>query len=206
MNLVRGFARQLARPRGAVGRLIGRTMDVANRRPTRFALDLLGASAGERVLDAGCGTGATLAALLDEASVQAWGTDPSPTMIAAARNRLGGRASLHQASIEALDLAEGTFDAALALNVLYFEKSDGAMVHALHRLLRPDGRLVVYVTSRKTMENWPFARAGVHRLFDAAELEQALIAGGFAPGRIEVHQRAITGSVEGLLALAVKQG
>ncbi len=206
MGLASRLAGQLARPRGLAGRLIGNAMDVANRRPTRIALDLLDAQPGERVLDVGCGTGATLSMLLGRTAVEAWGLDPSHTMIAAARKRLRGRARLLEASIESLDLAGGMFDAALALNVLYFEDWDAAMVRRMHRLLRPGGRLVAYVTSRATMENWAFARAGTHRLFDAGELAQALAAGGFAPGQIQVHQQPITSSVQGLVALAVKQG
>ncbi|MEY4721756.1 MAG: hypothetical protein RIQ46_1481, partial [Pseudomonadota bacterium] len=51
-----------------------------------------------------------------------------------------------------------------------------------------------------------FARAGVHRLFDAGELAGALADGGFAPAAIAVHDHAVTTSVNGLLAIAVKQG
>ena len=39
----------------------------------------------------------------------------------------------------------------------------------------PGGRLVAYVTHRETMEHWAFARAGLHRLFDAAGLAAALL-------------------------------
>ncbi len=206
MGLASRLAGQLARPRGLAGRLIGNAMDVVNRRPTRIALDVLGAQPGERVLDVGCGTGATLAMLLDRTEVEAWGLDPSQTMVSAARRLLGERARLLEASIESLDIAGGMFDAVLALNVLYFETRDAAMVRQMHRLLRPGGRLVAYVTSRTSMENWAFARAGAHRLFDADEFAQALEAGGFAPRQIVVHQQPITSSVQGLVALAVKQG
>jgi hypothetical protein len=36
----------------------------------------------------------------------------------------------------------------------------------LRFVLRSGGRLVIYVTSRKTMEKWPFAGPGTHRTFD----------------------------------------
>ncbi|MEY4721180.1 MAG: hypothetical protein RIQ46_905, partial [Pseudomonadota bacterium] len=120
MGLARRFAQQLARPQGLAGRLIGNAMDVANRRPTRLALDLLDPRPGERVLDAGCGTGAALAMLLDRAAVEATGVDPSPTMLAAARRRLGARARLGEVAIQDLPFPDGEFDAVMALNVLYF--------------------------------------------------------------------------------------
>jgi len=204
MGLARRFAQQLARPRGLAGRLIGNAMDLANRRPTRLALDFLGARPGERVLDAGCGTGAALGMLLDDVAVDAWGVDPSSVMLTSARRRLGERAGLRQVAIEDLAFEDGSFDAVLALNVLYFAGPDGEMVRQLHRVLRPGGRLVAYITRRDTMENWSFAREGVHRLYDAEELVQALSAGGFARREINVQEHAITSSVYGILAIAVK--
>ena len=204
MNLARRFAQQLARPRGLAGRLIGNAMDVANRRPTRLALDLLDARPGERVLDAGCGTGAALAALLAQVPVVATGIDPSPTMIAAARRRLGTSARLEECGIEALPYDDAAFDAVLALNVLYFADREGAMLRQLYRVLRPGGRLVAYVTHRDNMENWPFARVGVHRLFDAGALTDCIADGGFARAAIRVHEQPITTSVDGLLVVAMK--
>lgn len=204
MGLARRFAEQLARPQGLAGRLLGSAMDVANRRPTSLALDLLDAQPGERVLDAGCGTGAALAMLLDEVPVEACGVDPSAAMIASARRRLGARARLEQVAIEAMPFAAASFDAVLALNVLYFDGADVAMVARLRQVLRPGGRLVAYVTRRDSMENWPFTREGLHRLYDRDDLTDALVTGGFARERICVQEHAITPAVTGLLALAVK--
>lgn len=206
MALARRFAQQLACPNGLAGRLIGNAMDVANRRPTRLALDLLAARSGERILDAGCGTGAALAMLLDDAAVAAWGIDPSPTMLAAAQRRLGSRASLCGVGMEALPFEDGAFDGVLALNVLYFADAQGAMVSQLHRILRLGGRLVAYVTHRASMESWHFAREGIHRLFNPGELAEALSAGGFMRDGVTISEHAITGSVNGLLAIARKVG
>ena len=123
-------------------------------------------------------------------------------MIAAARKRLGLTAHLHAVAIEGMPFAPESFDAALLLNVLYFADPEGRMVESLHRILKPGGRLVAYVTHRETMERWPFARAGFHRLFDAASLAAALVQGGFVPGRICVQEVQLTRSVKGLLARA----
>ncbi len=205
MNLAHRFARQLARPAGAAGRLLGGAMDIANRKPTRLAVDLLDPRPGEAVIDAGCGTGAAMAQVLRRARCRATGIDPSPTMLRAARRRLGDSgAELVQAGLEDLPFADASFDAALALNVLYFCDARGAMLGNLRRVLKPGGRLVAYVTHRETMENWPFARAGLHRLYDAGELADALHDAGFARERIAVQEVAITRKVRGLLARAVR--
>ena len=201
-GLAHRFAGQLARPRGLAGRLLGQAMDIANREPTRWALDLLAARDGERVLDAGCGTGAALAELRKRARIVPVGIDPSQAMIAAARNRLGEQAELHAVDTSAMPFADGTFDAAIMLNVLYFCDAESRMVADVRRALRPGGRLVAYVTARKTMEGWPFARAGLHRLYDADQLRAALVKGGFATESIAIHARTVARGVSGLLAFA----
>jgi SAM-dependent methyltransferase len=204
MGFAETLAGQLARPQGFAGRLLGHAMDLANRGPTQLALDLLDPRDGERILDAGCGTGAALDAVARRAGVRLCGIDPSPTMIAAARRRLGNSVNLHVAAADDLPFESEFFDAALLLNVLYFADPAGRMVAGLHRVLRPGGRLVAYVTHRETMQRWPFAQAGFHRLFDAAELADALVQGGFVPDAISVQEVRITPSVRGLLARAVR--
>jgi len=197
------FAAQLAHPRGLGGRLLGQAMDIANARPRRFAVAALAPKPGERVLDAGCGTGAALAMLRTAADCRLYGIDRSDAMVTAARRRLGSGATLASESIE--DLARQSwrpFDAVLALNVLYFADPQGAMVAALREALRQGGRLVAYVTHRHTMERWRFARAGLHRLYDVGELQDALVEGGFARASISIKDLAVAPGIRGLVAHA----
>ncbi len=179
-------------------------MDLANARVTRTAVDLLAPRQGEHVLDAGCGTGAALAEVRRRAPCVLAGIDRSATMIAAARRRLGPEPWLRTVAVEASPPFVCPFDGVLLLNVLYFSGHDAAMVQALHRQLKPGGRLVAYVTHRETMERWAFARAGLHRLFDECDLAQVLIDGGFAPSRVAVQERPVTSTVRGLFAVAYK--
>jgi len=204
MGFAERLAGQLARPHGFAGRVVGGAMDFANRRPTRLALDLLATCDGECVLDAGCGTGAALAELARRADLTLAGIDPSPAMIGSASRRRGLSADLRFAAIEDMPFDAASFDAALLLNVLYFCDPESRMIARLREVLKPGGRLVVYVTHRATMERWPFARAGVHRLFDARGLAAALELGGFVPERISVQEVQVTRSVRGLLARAVR--
>jgi len=204
VGIARAFARQLAHPSGAAGRLLGCAMDFANRRPTQRAIRYLDVQTGEAVLDVGCGTGAALARLLDRTSCQVAGIDASPTMIAAARRRLGARAQLQVGAIEDAPFCPAGFDAVLALNVMYFADRQGRFAAALRRQLKPGGRLIAYVTHRDAMERWRFARSGYHRLFDEEELTEALIAGGFARTCISVHSLPIAPGVAGLVAVAFK--
>lgn len=203
-RMAAAFAGQLARPRGIAGRLLGRAMDLANRRPTRLAIDLLAPRAGERVIDIGCGTGAALAAVRRRADVDAAGIDPSPVMAAMAATRLGEGADIRCAELAAMPFPPTSFDAALLLNMLYFCDPDGRDLAPLHRILRPGGRAVAYVTHRDTMRDWSFTRVGLHRLYDEAALERIFMGAGFAHNRITITRVAITPSITGLLARAVR--
>lgn len=202
MTFARRLAQQLARPSGMAGRLLGNAMDVVNRRPLSLSVDMLAPAPGEAILDAGCGTGAAMAAMLARAPCHVTGADASETMLASARRRLGSKAAYAQASLEDLPFDDASFDAVLALNVLYFNDVENGMLRSLHRVLRPGGRLVVYVTDRDSMAGWSFAREGLHRLYDADALHSVLVMSGFACERSKVHEVAITRSVRGLFACA----
>nr|WP_087574394.1 methyltransferase domain-containing protein [Sphingomonas sp. CDS-1] len=202
MSFAGSLARQLAHPRGSSGRLLGSAMDVLNRRPMRLALDMLAIRPGEDVLDAGCGTGAALAEMRWAGPASLTGIDRSDVMLNMAHRSLGGTATLIAGDLGALPLEDRSMDAALALNILYFDGSDHGFVRELHRVLRPGGRMVAYVTHRGTMEGWAFAREGLHRLYEAGDLRAALIAGGFAETEVEVHEVAVTRSVRGLIGRA----
>lgn len=204
MALARAFASQLARPHGMAGRLLGTAMDVANRRPTRLAIDLLAPKAGEEVLDAGCGTGAAMAEVACRTACALTGVDLSETMLHTARRKLGGRARCVHSRLESLPFADASFDAILALNVLYFCDAEASMLSSFRRVLKPGGRLVAYVTARQTMESWPFAQEGIHRLYDRIELTDLFLRAGFARTDLEVQEVRITGSVKGLLARALR--
>lgn len=202
MSFSARLADQLAHPRGLSGRLLGRAMDRANERPLRLAVEALDPTAGEHILDAGCGTGAALAAVRARAECRLYGIDQSELMIAAARKRLGPPGALAIGRIEALPEAWPQFDAVLALNVLYFAEPDSMMVRSLRGALRRGGRLIAYVTHREDMARWRFTRAGRHRLYDASELEALLIEGGFAKASIWIKDHAVAPGIRGLVARA----
>lgn len=208
MGLARSIGEQLARPQGLAGRALGRVLDLANRKPTRLALDMVAPRNGETILDAGCGTGAAAEALQRRSpGCHVIGVDHSETMIRIATRRarrLGyeERCTFRSANLHDLPFATDSFDAVLALNVFYFCDPESRMIAELRRVLRPGGRLVAYVTEGEAMSGWAFARSGTHRLFSADGLFAAIAAAGFAPGRIHVEKRTVTNKISGLLAHA----
>jgi ubiquinone/menaquinone biosynthesis C-methylase UbiE len=100
----------------AYGRFMGR---FAEPLAVQFAA-LAGVSAGQRVLDVGCGPGALTAELarrLGPESVSA--VDPSESFVAALRERLPA-VEVARASAATLPFPDGGFDAVLAQLVVHF--------------------------------------------------------------------------------------
>lgn len=207
MTLARKFGEQLAQPSGWAGRLLGAAMDFANARPLKWSVDLLAPRAGDHLIDAGCGTGAAAIAMMRHADCRVTAIDRSETMLAVARRQtaaagLKDRCHFQQGDVTAVARKLSGYDGALALNVLYFCDPQSRMIAALHSALRPGGRLVAYVTERSSMESWAFTQTGTHRLFDAAQLRGALVAGGFADEKVCIEAHPIARKVTGLFAFA----
>lgn len=99
--------------------------------------------AARDVLDAGCGTGGMLALL----GPQAVGVDISERALGHARGR--GLTRVARASVCALPFSDGSFDAALLLDVLYHREviDEASALKELARVVRPGGAVIVHVAA-----------------------------------------------------------
>jgi arsenite methyltransferase len=120
--------------------------DVLRRR--RLVREALCARLGERILDIGCGPGFYVAELLDEIGPagSVVGLDPSPQMLAIAARRCQAHANVafREAEATSLQVDEGSFDAALCVQVLEYVPRVARALSEMHRALRPGGRLVLW--------------------------------------------------------------
>lgn len=96
---------------------------------------------GARILDVGCGTGATAAAL--GALGQVAGADFSPLALERCRRR--GLHDLVQAAAERLPLCPRSVDVIVATDILEHLDDDLAALEEFHRLLKPGGYAVISV-------------------------------------------------------------
>jgi SAM-dependent methyltransferase len=110
-------------------------------------LSLLPPVQGLRVLDAGCGSGVYAEWLLDHGA-EVVGIDASPNMVRFARQRTQGRADIRLANLAEplVDMAPASFDLVVCPLVLEYVRDWRAVLAEFHRVLRPDGRLIVSVT------------------------------------------------------------
>ena len=94
-----------------------------------------------RILDVGCGTGANLQ-MLDEFG-DAEGVDVSTDALEFCRTR--GLAKVKQGAAESLPFADASFDLVTGLDVVEHLDDDIAGLSEMRRVLRPDGRAVLFV-------------------------------------------------------------
>ena len=115
---------------------------------TTLALDAAAPGPGERVIDIGCGCGATVLDLARRVGPtgRVLGVDVSEPMVVRARARIAVQA-LTQAQVQIADAATGLFRWGKAdlmfsrFGVMFFAEPEAAFAH-LRRQMRPEGRLL----------------------------------------------------------------
>jgi SAM-dependent methyltransferase len=141
---------------------------VRRRRLVRAAL---AAAPGERILDVGCGPGFYCAELLEEVGGDGSivGLDSSAQMLALAARRCEGHDNVKfsEADATSLGVEDGSFDAALCVQVLEYVPNVAAGLAELYRALRPGGRVVVWDVDWATV-SWHST--------DRARMERVLVA------------------------------
>lgn len=117
------------------------------RHARRLHSDVMAAVAGfsfADILDVGCGTGATLAAVLEtHPQAHARGIDISPNMVALARARLGNRARVDVADAERLPAGDASVDLVVCVDSFHHYPDPAAALTEMARVTRSGGGLVI---------------------------------------------------------------
>ncbi|MFI5610065.1 class I SAM-dependent methyltransferase [Amycolatopsis sp. NPDC051903] len=121
-----------------------RSMGVLERLQFGGGREWVCAQATGDVLEVAIGTGLNLA--LYPAGVRLTGLDLSPAMLRRARERagdLGRTVALQQGDAQSLPFADGAFDTVVCTLGLCGFPDERAAIAEMHRVLRPDGRLLL---------------------------------------------------------------
>lgn len=158
------------------------------------------------VLDVGCGTGATLAAIVTaHQGVRARGIDLSSGMIAVARERLGDAAPVQVADAEHLPFEDDSVDLVTCVDSLHHYPDPGAALAEMARVTRPGGGLVLgewrVASPFRQLMNWllPKMPEGDVRVYTGDELRQLAEAAGY---RVE---RCVHAGVRAQLLVACRR-
>lgn len=161
----------------------------SNVQRNRWAVDLLEVHPSDRVIELGCGPGVAVAALARRATRGlVVGVDHSAVVLRQAQRRNAdaisdGRVRLVHAPVEHLEVTDGPFDAALAVNTVGMWPEPTTRLREIHRLLRTGGRIALVSQPRCPGATAAISAAAGEGL--AGQLSDA----GFAQIRIETLDR-----------------
>jgi SAM-dependent methyltransferase len=178
-RLRRRIIAQAHKPAGPLGHVEGWIFGhrPSNVRRNRWAVELLDVKPSDRVIELGCGPGVAVNALAGRATEGlVVGVDHSPVVLRQARRRNAdainaGLVRLIQAPVERLQLADGPFDAALAVNTVGMWAEPVLRLREIGRLLRPGGRIALVSQPRCPGATAATSAAAGDQL--AAQLSQA---------------------------------
>jgi len=134
---------------------------------------------GQRVLDVGCGTGASLKPSV-EAGLRATGIDPSPYMLDMAAKNLGKRVDLHHGFAEDLPFDDNSFNYATLITALEFVENPQKALEEACRVAKD--RIFIGVLNRNAIRGIQLRIRGIFarslfnraRFFSIWELKQMI--------------------------------
>lgn len=138
--------------------------------------------AGADVLDVGCGDGFHLPVFAaDAASVT--GVEPHAGLVERARQRMGGRATVHRAGAAALPLPDGSVDIVHARTAYFFGPGCEPGLAEAQRVLRPGGAIAIVDLDATAAPYGDWMRADLPR-YRPERVEEFFERQGFSMRRI----------------------
>lgn len=112
----------------------------------RFLVEYAGVGPGDRVLDIGCGPGASLQEAVRAKADYVAGVDPSPSMVRPAANRVP-EAEIREGSAESVPFEDDEFTAVWAISAYHHWADTDAGITEMLRVLKPGGAF--YIVERE---------------------------------------------------------
>ena len=156
MGLWHSLAQQFRRPAGFIGRLAGFLFRM-NREAVAWTIDLLDIQPTDHILEIGFGPGHGIQRVAQLAAQgRVAGVDFSETMLEQATRRnaaaiASGNVELRLGDASRLPYPDHSFHKVFATNVVYFWKASVATLREIQQVMKPGGRLALYVISKDDM-------------------------------------------------------
>lgn len=178
------LAKHLRKPDGETGKTVGLQMNKGNKHICLNSYQVLNPSKGQHILEIGMGNGFFVKDLLQMAEdLMYTGVDFSPTMVKEAIQLneqfiKEGVVGFKQASIEELPFPDNFFDCITTTNTLYFWPQPEENIEELHRVLKPNGKLLIAYRSKEFLNHLELANYGFEK-YEKTAVEKLLTDFGF---------------------------
>ena len=191
MGLLKKLFTNCACPQGQMGRAMLKFMNLCHAPLTNWGLSLVDIQDGWKMLDIGCGGGATLKRLLKRSQdAKVYGIDISEESVAKAsevnKALIDKQVFVRQGSAAELPYEDGKFDLVTAVETVYFWPNLPNCMQEVHRVLKPGGHFAIMVEVIDTDSKWTNVVEGM-TAYTPEQLKQFLDDGGFT--KTEIHRK-----------------
>ncbi len=205
MGLWHTLAQQFRQPAGFLGQLAGFFFRI-NLEGIDWTIRQLEIQPTDHVFEIGFGPGhgiQQVARLVSQGRVA--GLDFSETMLRQASRRnaaaiAAGKVELRLGDAATLPYPDNSFHKVFGTNVVYFWKEPVATLQEIRRVIKPGGRLALYVISKEDIAKFKVTQTGVYHLYYGEELAGLLTQAGFQQARFvtkpERHRTGICALAE----------
>lgn len=160
------LARQLRKPDGETGKQVGVVMNNGNKLINAWAIDALNIDKEDSVLEIGMGNGFFVKDIVAmHPQIKYTGIDYADVMVEEAKKLnddlvKAGIAKFILGTADSLPFDDNSFKKVLTINTIYFWADATKELAEIKRVLKPQGKLVLAIRSKKAMERMPFTQFG----------------------------------------------
>lgn len=191
MNIFKKFFCQCARPEGLFGRAMLQFMNLCHAPLNILWLSLINFRKDMKILDIGCGGGATIRRLIKYSPEgEVYGIDISEESVKKAKEvngkLLGKQVFVETGTAEHLQFCDKTFDIVTAVETVYFWPNIENCFKEVKRVLKPNGQFVIILEIADNASRWQKLVNGMN-VYTLSQLKAILEKAGFE--NIEMYQK-----------------
>ena len=206
------IGKQIRKPSGILGRILGYIMAADHKALTQWTLEELHLRDNDSVLDIGCGSGMAIE-MINTIVTQGYvvGIDYSPVMIkqAVKRNKLAiekGKTKIYEANVSALPFDDASFDKICAIETFYFWPDPPENLQEVGRVMKLGGIVAFAMEISKEGTNRSAILDNAERLkfpiYSGQEMKSLLTTAGF----VDVSYKVIPEREKGWLCVVGSVG
>ncbi|WP_103070062.1 class I SAM-dependent methyltransferase [Aquimarina sediminis] len=181
---LKNIAQQLRKPEGEWGVTIGEKMNIGNKFINLYTIDALDIKTNDHILEIGMGNGFFVKDIFDvNHNIKYKGCDYSDEMVTRSKKLnerwvKNGKADFLLSNADKLPFKDSEFDTVFTINTIYFWDNPERILNEIRRVLKPDGKIVISLRPKSSMEAYPFVKYGFD-MFNRSDVSKLLLEHGF---------------------------